>query len=404
MPTFAGEALTSHTASMTTVAMPTAGGVDRPIKVFFIATGIGHIRRGIETFFRECFDAMHGYPRLDARLFKGSGPDSPGEQRLWCLSRSGTAARAIGKVIRRTPYVVEQLTFLPGLIRRIRRERPDIIFYSDINLAMRLHKYRRQIGVPYRLMYSNGAPVQPPFTGIEHVQQVTPAYYQEAIDFGEPPNKHTLVPYGIHVPTGDPMLDQAARAALRRKLDLPAERPIVLSVGWIAKQLKRMDYLIDEIASIPQAKRPYLVMLGQIDEASPPIVEQARRKLDGDCCIRSVPYAEVSKYYSIADAFTLASIREGFGRVFLEALVHGLPCVVNDHPVMRYVLGEEGTFADLTQPGALAAAVVSTLARPLDQAEMARRRQYVRWKFGWDALRPQYFQLFLDCMKHEVTL
>jgi glycosyltransferase involved in cell wall biosynthesis len=374
------------------------------VKVFFISTSLQHSRRGIESFFRECFDAMHGYPGLEAQLYKGSGPDAADEHRLWCLQKFGLPARVLAKLVHRTPYVVEQLTFLPALVKRIRRERPDIIYYSDINLAMRLRKHRAKIGVPFRLLYSNGAPVHPPFDGCEHVQQVTPVYYQEAIDAGEPADKHTLVPYGIHVPAGDPPLAPAARAATRRELDLPIDRPIVLSVGWIAAELKRMDYLIDEIASIPGGQRPFLVLLGEIDDRSPPIVEQARRKLDNDCRICSVPYRDVGKYYSVADLFALASIREGFGRVFLEALMHGLPCVVNDNPVQRYVLAEEGTFADLTQPGTLASAVMSLLQRPLEPAEMARRRNYVRRKFGWDALKPRYFQLFEDCMKHEVKL
>jgi glycosyltransferase involved in cell wall biosynthesis len=289
-------------------------------------------------------------------------------------------------------------------VNRIRQHRPDIVYYSDINLAMRLFKYRRKIGVPFRLLYSNGAPVHPPFSGVEHVQQVTPEYYDEAIAAGEPADKHTLVPYGIRVPAGDPGFDPEKRAALRTELGLPVDRPIVLSVGWIAAELKRMDYLVDEIASIPKDHRPFLVMLGEMDDRSPAIVEQARRKLDTDCRICSVPYSEVGTYYAAADVFALASIREGFGRVFLEALMHGLPCVVNDHPVMRYVLGNEGNFADLTQPGQLAKAVAATLQQPPDPAAKAKRREYVRGKFGWDALRPKYFQLFEHCMKHEVHL
>lgn len=372
------------------------------MKVFFISTSLGHSRRGIESFFRECFDAMHGYPGLHATLFKGSGPDGPDEHRLWCLPKVGLPAKLLAKVVRRTPYVVEQLSFFPALVRRIRQHRPDIVYYSDINLAMRLYQYRRRIGVPFRLLYSNGGPSHPPFERVEHVQQVTPEYYNEALAAGEPASRHTLVPYGIHVPPGDP--DPSRQAAARTELGLPLDRPILLSVGWIASELKRMDYLIDDLATLPPGRRPFVVLLGEIDDRSPPIIEQARRKLDTDCRICSVPYPHVGKYYAAADVFALASIREGFGRVFLEALMHGLPCVVNDHPVMHYVLGDQGTFADLTQPGKLAAAVTAVLQQPPDPAAMARRRQYVRDKFGWDALRPKYFQLFEDCMKHQVHL
>src|SRR5262249_35436775 len=154
----------------------------------------------------------------------------------------------------------------------------------------------------------------------------------------------------------DPAFDPAAKQQLRRELQLPIDRPIVLSVGWISATLKRMDYLIDEIATLPVDRRPFVVLLGEIDETSSPILARAKEKLgEGNYAIRSVPYEQVSRFYRAADVFALASIKEGFGRVFLEALIHGLPCAVNDHPIMRYVLGEEGTFADFTQPGQLAA-------------------------------------------------
>ncbi len=372
-------------------------GVPRPIKVFFVCTSLGNSRRGIESFFRECFDAMHGYRGLDAILYKGGGDDAEDEYRLWCLPKFHWPARLLGKIIRRNGYVVEQLSFLPALVKRIRAGRPDIIFYSDVNLAMRLERFRGRIGVPYKLMYSNGAPADPPFNGPDHVQQVTPAYYEKAIAAGEPPTKHSLVPYGIKVPAGDPAFDPLAKGKLREQLNLRVDRPMVLSVGWISPSLKRMDFLINEIASLP-TPRPLLVLLGEIDDTSPPILALAKQKLgEGNYAIRSVPYEQVGSYYQAADLFALASLKEGFGRVFLEALIHGLPCVVNDHPIMRYVLGDEGTYANYTQPGDAANKIAALLTPPPDPAAMARRRDHVRRNFGWDALRPAYFQMFLDC-------
>jgi len=376
----------------------TGVGIPRPIKVFFVCTSLGNTRRGIESFFREAFDAMHGYPGLQAELYKGGGKDAPDEYRLWCFPKFSWPARILAKLIRRNGYVVEQLSFLPAIIRRIRRGNPDIIFYSDANLAMRLQRWRKKIGVPYRLMYSNGAPVKPPFDGADHVQQVTPLYYQEALDFGESPAKHSLVPYGIKMPAGDPVLDLDIRSQLRQHLNLPVDRKILISVGWISAYHKRMDYVINEVASLPVAERPFVVLLGEIDEASPPVIALAKQKLgEANFAIRSVPYEQVNDYYQSADVFTLASLKEGFGRVYLEALIQGLPCVVNDHPVTRYVLGDEGVFGDLSKPGELASRLPALLSQPPDPAAMARRREHVRRNFGWDALRPAYLQMFKDC-------
>lgn len=339
---------------------------------------------------------MHGYPGLDGQLYKGGGPDGPDEHRLWCLPKFHWPARAIGRLIHRDSYVVEQLSFLPALVRRIRRERPDIIFYSDVNLAMRLERFRESIGVPYALLFSNGGPQEGPFQGCDHVQQVTPFYFDRAVTAGEPPAKMSMVPYGLRVPAGDPDTDPAARAAIRRRLALPEDRPILLSVGAINAYHKRMDYTIREVASLP-SPRPYMLLLGEIDQHSPPIQRLAAATLGDGYAIRSVPYEQVGDYYRAADAFTLASLKEGFGRVYLEALMHGLPVVAHDHPIMRYVVGEEGTFADLSQPGALAAKIREVLSQPPNAAAMARRRQSVRNRFSWDVLRSQYFAMFEAC-------
>lgn len=370
------------------------------IKVYLVCTGVGVINRGIETFARECFDGLHGTDGLHIELFKGAGEEKLDEHCLWNLPRNGRVAPLLGRFIRRNSYVVEQLSSFLPFVQQIRLGKPDIIFYSDSNLGFQLYKWRKQIGVPYRLLFSNGGPCSPPFIRTDHVHQVTPHYRELALQAGEPATKHSLVPYGIHVPTGSPLCDLEERKRIRQRLGLPCDRPLILSVGWISAKHKRMDYTIKEIAALPQ-QRPYLVMLGHIDAASPPILQLAAEALGPDnFTARSVPYQEVADYYRAADLFVLGSLQEGFGRVYLEALIHGLPCVVHDHPSMRYVLGQEGTFADLSCSGAMSAALSSLLQKPLTPESMVRRREFVRQHFSWKNLAPTYVQMFQSCLKH----
>ena len=186
--------------------------VTPPLRIAFLCTGVEIFNRGIESFFREAYDGLRGplaSMGIEARLFKGGGRSIPerGETRVWCLPRTGRLASLVGKPVRRNSYVVEQWTFLPGAIRQIRKHRPDVIFYSDCDIARRLYRWRKQIGVPYKMLYSNGAPMHPPYGEVDHVQQVAPFYFDEAMTAGEPPGKQTLVPYGISVPAGDPSCD-----------------------------------------------------------------------------------------------------------------------------------------------------------------------------------------------------
>ncbi|MBA2517166.1 MAG: glycosyltransferase, partial [Solirubrobacterales bacterium] len=174
-------------------------------------------------------------------------------------------------------------------------------------------------------------------------------------------------------------------------LGLPVDRPIVLSVGALDRSHKRQDYVITEHARLPPP-RPHLVLLGHESAESPAIRALARERLPSeDITLKSVPAGEVADYYAAADVFVLASTREAFGRVLVEALAHGLPCIAHDYDVPRWVLGEHGTFADLTVPGGLADAVSEVLSVPDGRA--ADRHAYVRAHYSWDALRPRYVEL-----------
>jgi 1,2-diacylglycerol 3-alpha-glucosyltransferase len=391
-----------------------------PLRIFFSCSGVGIIDRGIEIFFREAFDGLHGTEGLDITLYKGAGEEKPDERVLWNVPRAGRAARLLGACIHRNSYVAEQLSTFPSMVHAIRRRRPDIIFYSDSNLGFQLFRWRKQIGVPFRLLFSNGGPCHPPFDRTDYVQQVAPFYLEEALAAREPADRHRMVPYGICVPDGAPDVSEEAKRQIRRQLELPIDREIILSVGWITAQHKRMDYLVNELAAmldyrttgdhgtgpvfssseVSGQSTPYLVLLGTKDSESAAIIALARRKLgEENFTARLVPHEQVADYYRAADLFVLASLQEGFGRVFLEALVHGLPVIAHDHPVMRFVLGSEGTFGDLSKPGVLAALIREKLGREDSEADAIRRREMVRARFSWVVLAPQYREMFLDCVQ-----
>jgi 1,2-diacylglycerol 3-alpha-glucosyltransferase len=386
----------------------------RPLRIFFSCSGVGIIDRGIEIFFREAFDGLRGTEDLDINLYKGAGEEKSDEHVLWNVPRTDWMARFLGAAIRRNSYVAEQLSTFPSMVRAIRRHRPEIIFYSDSNLGFQLFRWRKQIGVPFRLLFSNGGPCHPPFDRTDYVHQVAPFHIKEALDAGEAADRHRMVPYGINIPDGPPDRGENIQRQLRRKLGLPEDRPIILSVGWISMKQKRMDYVVREIARLVSEVRnresgvmdqavPYLVMLGAMDEESASIIALAREKLGQEnFTAHSVPHDELADHYRAADLFVLASLQEGFGRVFLEALVHGLPVIAHDHPVMRFVLGSEGTFGDLSKPGGLAALIREKLGREDSEPDAMRRREMVRARFSWPVLAPQYRELFLDCAKVKI--
>jgi glycosyltransferase involved in cell wall biosynthesis len=367
------------------------------VRVLFSCTGVGVFNRGIETFFREAFDGLRGLEGIEARLIKGGGEGTQDEKVARILPRTGRLAPMLGKLAGRNGYVVEQWTSLPSVVREIREFRPQVVYYSDANLGMLLYRLRRRIGVPFRLLFSNGGPCHPPFERTDFVHQVAPLYYDEALAAGEPAEKHIFVPYGINVPSAPPRCDPMAKREARRRLNLPVDRQIVLSVGWISATHKRMDYVVREVAALP-SPRPFLMLLGTMDDSSREIVELAERLLGHEgFAARSAPYAEVAGYYRAADCFVLASFKEGFGRVNLESLMHGLPTAAHRHPVMGYVLGDQGILGDLTGAGGLAELIPEAIASAGDALAARQRWDSVRKRFSWESLRSQYRDMFLRC-------
>ncbi len=366
----------------------------KPIRVLFSCTGVGIFNRGIESFFRESFDGLKdAMPGIECRLIKGAGPSSDREKTVWCLPRTGKLAEFLGRLIRRNAYVVEQLSSFPAVVLQIRKFQPDVIFYSDSNLGYQLYRWRKLIGVPYKLLFSNGGPIHAPFVRTDYIQQVAPLYLEDALKAGEPPERHFMVPYGIN-PGSPPKLDMQDRVVLRRKLGLPENRSIVLSVGWIAKQHKRMDYLIREVAAISEP-RPFLQLLGAIDQESHEIIDLGNKLLGSEnFSVMSVPYSQVAEYYQAADCFVLCSLKEGFGRVYLEALMHGLPVIAHNFPVMNFVIGEVGVLGDLGREGELSNLLINQLKNPMDHEASSRRWESVSDRFSWKVLAPVYAKIF----------
>jgi len=375
----------------------------RQTKVFFVCPGLGHIARGYETFTREAFDVLRGDDRLDADLFKGAGLAADRERAVWCLRRNQVAARWLGASVLRDGYYIECATFALSLLSHLARRRPDVVFYSDGVVGNLLWRWRRLMNWRYKLLLCNGGQLGPPaFPRINHVQQVLAADYEESIRAGRPAENMTLLPLGFQIDSEFCPLSPAGRAALRARLGLPVGRPVVLTVGVVDRSIKRMDYIVREVAAL-DPPRPFLLMLGQRSEESPGVLELADKLLGpaGFQC-RTVPADTIHDYYDASDAFVLASPKEGFGRVLVEALARGLPCLATDRPFARLVLGEHGHYADFDRAGELARLLATVLAVGNAPDGAATRHAAAYDRYSWDRLRPRYVDMIERCARGTV--
>ena len=142
--------------------------------VFLVCTGLGHVNRGYESFARECFEQLVQNDSFSLLLLKGGGKANNNEKVIWNIPRNSKISLWIHKIVRNNAYILEQGTFFIGMLAALFKFKPDVIYYSDFQLGTYLWHLRKFLRFKYKLLFSNGAPNGPPFTRMDHVQQLPP--------------------------------------------------------------------------------------------------------------------------------------------------------------------------------------------------------------------------------------
>jgi glycosyltransferase involved in cell wall biosynthesis len=366
-----------------------------PPRVLLACSGLEHARRGYESFARECFDALVDEPGIRLELAKGSGAAARREHIAVTLRRDRALAQAAGRALRVRPFRLEALAFAVGLQPLLARQAPELVYLSEWDTALALAKLRAVTRQRFKLLLCNGGFAGSGFGHLDHVQQLTPSAQEYVLAHGADPTRHTVLPLGFHV---EPQLTRPSateRTALRHALQLPGDRPIVLSVAALNSSHKRLDYLVEELATLPMP-RPYLLLAGEPDAETPRITALARSRLgEAGFEMRTVPAERVVDLYRASDVLAHASLSEAQGRVLIEAASQGLPCVAHDTPVMRFALGASGLLGDLAVAGSLAGLLRDQLTSPPEAAHERARvgHVHVYELFSWDRLRGRYVEL-----------
>jgi len=357
--------------------------------VLLACSGLEHTHRGFESFARECFEVLRDEPLLDLELVKASGPDGDRERAVRALKRDDGLARALGRLWHGA-LQVEQLAFAVSLQREILCRRPDVVYFSEWYTGKGLAALRNLNRQQYALVLSNGSMLAEGFDQFDRVHQHTAPMLEYVLAKGADPAKHILLPVAFHIrPLADiPTAEE--RRALRERLSLPTDRMIVISVAALNRSHKRLDYVIEEVARLPEP-RPFLLLVGAPEPETDGIRSLAAELLGEDGhSIRTVPRPEVDLLLRASDRFVLASLAEGLPRALVEAMAHGLPCLAHDYAVADYAMGGHGRLADFRRRGALN----GLLEQPPNRgSEPAERHRFVYESFSWDRLKPRYVEM-----------
>lgn len=120
----------------------------------------------------------------------------------------------------------------------------------------------------------------------------------------------------------------------------------------------------------------------------------------------SVPYAELTKQFHVADVFLFTSVRDTSGGVNLEAMAHGLPVICIAHQGVGDITDER--CAERIDPGPIAqtiqqlAAAILRLARdPKRRAQMGLAAAHrARLDFSWDVKFDRMLQIYHEVSPH----
>jgi len=181
---------------------------------------------------------------------------------------------------------------------------------------------------------------------------------------------------------------------------------VVLSAAAIRRDHKRIDYLLDEFAELRRMAPglpAWLVLAGAREDDTDELVAQGHRLLgDRLRTLVAFPRERMPDLYRSADVFVLTSLREMMGIALIEALATGLPCVVNKHPILDWIVGPCGETIAMSEPGALAHSLHSWLVNmPRRRERGALAREHCLEHFSRDKVVDQILQYYRFVLSHD---
>jgi glycosyltransferase involved in cell wall biosynthesis len=192
------------------------------------------------------------------------------------------------------------------------------------------------------------------------VQALTVQIREQLQAAGVAPDAIRLIPNGVDLHVFGPVQDEQQKLRLRRELDLPSGKAVILYAGRIERS-KGVDVLLSAWRSLRREVEVELVLVGK--RSAGPASERIRA--ESGLKVREWTDA-IRDYYQAADIFVLPSFREGMSNAVLEAMACGLPAIVTPAGAAVDVVrnGENGLVVPVGDARALQCAMLSLVEDP----------------------------------------
>ncbi|MEM9290574.1 MAG: glycosyltransferase [Acidobacteriota bacterium] len=218
-----------------------------------------------------------------------------------------------------------------------------------------------------------------------------------------------VIPYGVDVELFHPVesLEDEGRRQWREQLGIPADAPMILSVGRMATK-KGFHVLVPALGPLME-KHPeaHLVLAGGGDRLEE--LRQAARLWADRVHFPGAVYRDtLPDLYRAADLFILPAVHDpagnvdGLPNVILEAMATGLPVVASAISGIPLAV-EEGVTGALIpeQDGEAAVAALDRLLQDLDRARDlgAAGRRKATSQLTWDAVAARYREAYVEAQE-----
>jgi glycosyltransferase involved in cell wall biosynthesis len=281
-------------------------------------------------------------------------------------------------------YDVEQVTFALGLVRYLFSEQVEIVHVQDPGVA-RIVQAASELGIlKTKTILAHGTEESPEFLRrITFLQQLSPWHLDQSIKAGGAKDTWRAIPNFVDTSR----FAEDNRTELRRRLDIPDDAVVLLTVSAIKRHHKRIDWLLQEFGDLRKRYPHYPVILlvaGGWEPDTDELVNEAQRA-HGNAVrfLVRFPSSRMPEIYAASDMFTLCSLQEMMPIALLEAMASALPCITHDYPVAEWMTGPGGRKVDMTVHGALAAAWAELVEHEEDRRRIGKAaRQFCEQNFG----------------------
>lgn len=359
-------------------------------KIVILATYVGVINRGAETFVIELVKKLREYYDIEIYSLGINNEIKDQTKKVELLFPAILKYHAFlynkSKIYRKfcdlsyylIPMVLEQYFFSNKVYREYLQNRDDInlVFPANGIHGIRIAKTIRKLkNVPYIYVGHGGIG-----EGEQIILKSKPNMYisltPSADVWAKKYSKNVqLVPNGVDV------------EYFTRKTPIDKKELNVLCVGAFTS-FKRQKLLIDAMVIVGQGN---LTLLGS-GELEEELLQYGKKKLGKRFELLSVSYDEIKQYYENSNVFSLPSLNEPFGIVYAEALSMNIPVVAPNDEARAYVVGDSGVLCNVEDPDEYANAILKCFRSDYENIPRKRAEEL----YSWNILAKKYKQIIND--------